>query len=42
MNPFITSEGNGRAKTNAYIKGACMNVGMDILKEVCACPVITR
>ena len=33
MNPFITSEGNGRAKTNAYIKGACMNVGMDIFER---------
>lgn len=30
MNPFITREGNGRAKTNAYIEGECMDVGMDI------------
>lgn len=30
MNPFITREGNGRAKTNAYIEGGCMDVGMDI------------
>lgn len=30
MNPFITREGNGRAKTNAYIEGEYMDVGMDI------------
>ena len=30
MNPFITREGNGRAKTNAYIEGECMDIGMDI------------
>ena len=30
MNSFITREGNGRAKTNAYIEGECMDVGMDI------------
>ena len=27
---FITREGNGRARTNAYIAGECMDVGMDI------------
>ena len=30
MNPFITRNGNGRAKTNAYIEGLSIDVGMDI------------
>lgn len=30
MNPFITREGNGRAKTNAYIEGSYENVSSDI------------
>ena len=30
MNPFITREGNGRGKTNAYIAGSGIDVGMDI------------
>ena len=30
MNPFITKNGNGRAKTNAYIAGSSIDVGMDI------------
>lgn len=30
MNPFITREGNGRARTNAYIAGGCADVGADI------------
>ena len=30
MNGFVTREGNGRAKTNAYIEGECMDIGMDI------------
>ena len=30
MNPFITSDGNGRAKTNAYISGEATDVGLDI------------
>lgn len=33
MNPFITREGNGRAKTNAYIKGDREDVGMDIFER---------
>ena len=33
MNPFITVEGNGRAKTNAYIEGGCTDVGKDIFKR---------
>ena len=33
MNPFITREGNGRAKTNAYIEGGCVDVGMDIFER---------
>ena len=30
MNPFITKDGNGRAGTNAYIKGSITDVGADI------------
>lgn len=30
MNPFITREGNGRARTNAYIAGGCIDVGADL------------
>lgn len=30
MNPFITVEGNGRARTNAYIAGNCIEVGADL------------
>ena len=30
MNPFVTSEGNGRGRTNAYIAGKGVDVGMDI------------
>ena len=29
-NPFVTKDGNGRARTDAYIDGACLDVGMDI------------
>lgn len=32
-NPFITREGNGRAKTNAYIEGAGVDVGADIFNR---------
>jgi len=30
MNPFMTANGNGRARTNAYLAGGCEDVGMDI------------
>lgn len=30
MNPFVTVEGNGRGRTNAYIKGGSVDVGADI------------
>ena len=33
INPFITREGNGRARTNAYIEGGCVDVGMDIFER---------
>lgn len=33
MNPFITREGNGRARTNAYLEGGCVDVGMDIFER---------
>lgn len=32
-NPFITIEGNGRAKTDAYINGKLIDVGMDIFNR---------
>ena len=33
MNPFITRNGNGRARTNAYIEGGSEDVGMDIFER---------
>lgn len=30
MNPFVVRDGNGRARTNAYIEGDCLDVGADI------------
>lgn len=33
MNLFITKEGNGRAKTNAYIEGGSEDVGIDIFER---------
>ena len=33
MNPFITVNGNGRAKTNAYIVGKIADVGVDIFSR---------
>ena len=33
MNPFVTAEGNGRARTNAYIAGSCVDVGADIFQR---------
>lgn len=33
LNPFITKEGNGRAGTNAYIEGECVDVGMDLFER---------
>lgn len=30
LNPFITKDGNGRARSNAYIAGGCADIGMDI------------
>lgn len=33
MNPFVTREGNGRARTNAYIAGNAVDVGMDIFQR---------
>lgn len=32
-NPFITADGNGRARTNAYIAGGGIDVGMDIFER---------
>lgn len=33
MNPFVVRDGNGRARTNAYIDGSCLDVGMDIFNR---------
>ena len=33
MNSFITVDGNGRARTNAYIAGGAVDVGMDIFER---------
>ena len=33
MNPFVIKDGNGRARTNAYIEGGCVDVGMDIFER---------
>ena len=33
MNPFIVRDGNGRARTNAYIEGSALDVGMDIFQR---------
>ena len=33
LNPFITKNGNGRARTNAYIEGGCEDAGMNIFER---------
>ena len=33
MNGFVTREGSGRARTNAYIKGGGEDVGADIFQR---------
>lgn len=33
MNGFVTRDGNGRARTNAYIDGEALDVGMDIFER---------
>ena len=33
MHEFVTTEGSGRAKTNAYIAGSVKNVGADIFQR---------
>ena len=33
MNPFVTREGDGRGRTNAYIAGSGVDVGMDIFNR---------
>lgn len=36
MNPFVVRDGNGRARTNAYIAGGALDVGMDLFdRGVC-------
>ena len=38
MNPFVTAEGNGRARSNAYIAGGSVDVGADIFARGCCLP----
>lgn len=33
MNPFITVDGSGRARTNAYLDGGCEDVGADLFER---------
>ena len=33
MNKFITAEGKGRARSNAYIKGSSLDVGQDLFRR---------
>lgn len=33
MHPFVTREGNGRGRTNAYISGKGMDVSADIFQR---------
>lgn len=33
MNEFVTRDGSGRGRTNAYIEGGCEDVGMDIFNR---------
>ena len=33
MNPFVTVEGNGKGRTNAYIKGSGIDVGADLFRR---------
>lgn len=33
MNPFVVRDGNGRARSNAYIAGDCLDIGMDIFNR---------
>ena len=33
MNPFVVRSGSGRARTNAYLDGGCLDVGMDIFER---------
>lgn len=38
MNPFVTADGNGRARSNAYIAGGSMDVGADIFQRGACLP----
>ncbi len=38
LNPFVTGEGSGRARTNAYIAGSEEDVGADIFRRGCCLP----
>lgn len=38
LNPFVVRDGNGRARTNAYIEGGYIDVGMDIFERALCLP----
>jgi dTDP-4-amino-4,6-dideoxygalactose transaminase len=33
MHEFVTRDGSGRCRTNAYIAGGCMDAGADIFER---------
>jgi dTDP-4-amino-4,6-dideoxygalactose transaminase len=38
MKPFVTVEGNGRGRSDAYIAGSSVDVGADIFARGCCLP----
>ena len=38
MHEFVTRDGSGRCRTNAYIAGGCVDVGADIFDRGCCLP----
>ncbi len=38
MHEFVTREGTGRCRTNAYIEGGCIDVGADVFERGCCLP----
>lgn len=39
LNPFITVDGNGRARSNAHIEGGCIDIGEDIFERGLCLPI---
>ena len=38
LSPFVVRDGNGRARSNAYIKGEVIDVGRDIFTRALCLP----